>query len=73
MQTAVGVIAFLQEGAKTLSLRAAVFGVFRVVDVDLYLAREKLRKAEIREVQNETSAPNEVHEVVNEAQVDGLN
>lgn len=50
-----------------------MFGVFRVVDVDLHLAREKLRKAGIREAQNEASAPNELHEVVNEAQVGGLN
>jgi hypothetical protein len=65
------VVAALQEIAQAFALRSAVCRVFRIVDVDLELGGEEVREAGVGKIQHEAGTPDEVDEVINEAQVDG--
>jgi len=49
------------------------FTAYRIAHVDLALGRDEVREAGIGKIQHEMGTPDEVDEVVNEAQIYGSN
>jgi hypothetical protein len=64
------IIAFLQEAAESFALRAAVLRILGVVEFDLEFGDEEFREAGIGKIQDEAASPDEIDEVVYEAQID---
>lgn len=65
-----GIVHRLEEAAQTLSFRAAILRIGGIVDVDVELLLEELRKTRIGEVEDAALAPDEIDEFIDEAQVD---
>src|SRR5690606_4481375 len=60
-----------KEAAQPFALRAAVFGINGIVDVDVEFGREEFRKGHIGEVEHITAAADELDQLLDEPEIDG--
>lgn len=64
------VVDLLKEAAQPLPLGPAMFGIDRIVDVDVEFGREEVGEARIGEIQYVAAASDEIDEVVYESEID---